>query len=98
MASIATNLFRASTNNENDLEKIEQFLDDEVRDSMFTRDDCIIEGEFLSRYEFPEKEADKLIASLEAPSELYLCVLTHDLSDGYASLRIFCNGRWDIKF
>ena len=27
MASIATNLFRASTNNENDLEKIEQFLD-----------------------------------------------------------------------
>lgn len=97
MADYATNLFYASTNNNKDLERIEQFLEEDIRDSMYIGDDCIIEGEFLSRYDYPEKEVNKLIASLEAPNELYLRVLTHDLSNEYVSFRIFSGGNWNIK-
>ncbi len=49
MADYATNLFYASTNNKKDLERIEQFLEENMRDSMYVGEDCIIEGEFLSR-------------------------------------------------
>lgn len=97
MANYATNLFYASTNNEKDLEKIEQFLDETGRDSLYSGDEGVIEGEFLSRYEFPEKEVNELIASLDAPNKLYLRVLTHDLSNEYVSFRIYSNGKWDIK-
>ena len=97
MADYATNLFYASTNNKKDLERIEQFLEEDMRDSMYVGEDCIIEGEFLSRYDYPEKEVNELIASLAAPNELYLRVLTHDLSNEYVSFRIFSGGKWNIK-
>ncbi len=97
MADYATNLFYASTNNKKDLERIEQFLEEDMRDSMYVGEDCIIEGEFLSRCEFPEKEVNELIASLDAPNELYLRVLTHDLTNEYVSSRIFSGGEWNIK-
>ena len=97
MADYAANLFYASTNNRKDLEKIEQFLEEDMRDSMYVGDDCIIEGEFLSRYNFPEKEVNDLIASLDAPDELYLRVLTYDLPNEYVSFRIYSNGKWNIK-
>ena len=97
MADYAANLFYASTNNRKDLEKIEQFLEEDMRDSMYVSDDCIIEGEFLSRYSFPEKEVNDLIASLDTPDELYLRVLTYDLPNEYVSFRIYSNGKWNIK-
>ena len=97
MADYTTNLFYASTSNKKDLERIEQFLEEDMRDSMYVGEDCIIEGEFLSRYDYPEKEVNELIASLEAPNELYLRVLTHDLSNEYVSFRIFSGGKWNIK-
>lgn len=97
MADYATNLFYASTPNEKDREKLEQFFDEETCDCMFMGDDNHIEGEFLSRCEFPEKEVNELIASLAAPNELYLRVLTHDLSNEYVSFRIFSGGKWNIK-
>lgn len=97
MADYAANLFYASTNNRKDLEKIEQFPEEDMRDSMYVGNDCIIEGEFLSRYSFPEKEVNDLIASLDAPDELYLRVLTYDLPNEYVSFRIYSNGKWNIK-
>lgn len=96
MADYATNLFLASTTNEKDLEKLEYFFGEEY-DGAYTGYDTIIEGEFLSRYEFPEKEVNNLIASLEKPDELYLRVLAYDFSNEYVSFRIFSNGKWDIK-
>lgn len=54
MANYATNLFFASTENQNDLERIGQFLDENLRDSMFEMYDECIDGEFCSRWKCPE--------------------------------------------
>lgn len=57
----------------------------------------IIDAEFSSRWEYPEKEIDGLVASLEAKDEIYIRILTYELEDEYMSFRIFLQGTWNIK-
>lgn len=54
MANYATNLFFASTENEEDLDKIGQFLDENF-DSVYERDDDSIEGEFFFRVDLSQR-------------------------------------------
>ena len=66
MANYATNIFYASTENQNDLNKIEA----------------------PSRWEYPEKEMDQLVASLEAKDKVYIKILTYEFENEYFSFRI----------
>ena len=96
MANIATNIFHATTANKQDLDKIEAFLDDNF-DGYINRYANVIDAEFSSRWEYPEKEINKLVDSLEAKNEIYMRILTHELEDEYVSLRKFSQGKWEIK-
>lgn len=97
MANYATNLFFASTENEQDLDKIEAFLDETFADSFIERMDDILKAEFSSRWVYPEELIDKLVESLEAKDKIYIRILTHELEDEYVSFRTFSQGTWNIK-
>ena len=96
MANSATNIFHASTENEQDLDKIEAFLDENFN-GYVNRYGNFVEAEFSSRWEYPEKEIDRLVESLEAKDKIYIRILTHELENEYVSFRIFSQGKWDIK-
>ena len=96
MANIATNIFHATTANKQDLDKIEAFLDDNF-DGYINRYANVIDAEFSSRWEYPEKEINTLVDSLEAKNEIYMRILTHELEDEYVSFRKFSQGKWEIK-
>ena len=96
MANYATNIFHASTENKQDLDKIEAFLDDNFN-GFVNRYGDTVDAEFSSRLEYPEKEIDELVASLEAKDKIYIRILTYELEDEYVSFRIFSQGKWDIK-
>ena len=96
MANIATNIFHATTANKQDLDKIEAFLDDNF-DGYINRYADVIDAEFSSRWEYPEKEINKLVDSLEAKNEIYMRIQTHELEDEYVSFRKFSQGKWEIK-
>lgn len=55
MANYATNIFYASTENEKDLDKVEKFLDETFCDCYLDRAEDSIEGEFFSKWDYPEK-------------------------------------------
>ena len=97
MANYATNIFHASTENKQDLDKIEAFLDDNFN-GFVNRYGDTVDAEFSSRWEYPEKEIDELVASLEAKDKIYIRILTYELEDEYVSFRIFSQGKWNIKF
>ena len=96
MANIATNIFHATTANKQDLDKIEAFLDDNF-DGYINRYADVIDAEFSSRWEYPEKEINKLVDSLEAKNEIYMRIITQELEDEYVSFRKFSQGKWEIK-
>lgn len=96
MANYATNIFHASTENKQDLDKIEAFLDDNFN-GFVNRYSDIVDAEFSSRWEYPEKEIDELVTSLEAKDKIYIRILTYELEDEYVSFRVFSQGKWDIK-
>lgn len=96
MANYATNIFHANTECEQDLDRIEAFLNDNF-DGYVNRYDNAIDAEFFSRWEYPEKEIDELIASLEAKDKIYIRIHTYELENEYVSFRIFSQGTWDIK-
>ena len=85
MANYATNIFYASTENQNDLNKIEAFLDDNFS--------C-----YANKYgNSVEKEMDQLVDSLEAKDKVYIKILTYEFENEYVSFRIFSQGKWEIK-
>lgn len=96
MANYATNIFHASTENKQDLDKIEAFLDDNFN-GFVNRYSDIVDAEFSSRWEYPEKEIDELVTSLEAKDKIYIRILTYELEDEYVSFRVFSQGKWNIK-
>lgn len=96
MANYATNIFHASTESKEDLDKIEAFLDDNFN-GLVNRYGDTVDAEFSSRWEYPEKEIDELVASLAAKDKIYIRILTYELEDEYVSFRIFSQGKWNIK-
>ena len=100
MANYATNLFFASTKNRKDLDRIEDFLNENFCDCYVSRDTCDngLEAEFYSRWEYPESLIDELIDSLEQRDEIYIRVLTYELCTEYVSFRIYDEGEWDIRY
>ena len=96
MANYATNIFYASTENPNDLNKIEAFLDENFCCYAIKYGNSV-DAEFPSRWEYTEKEIDQLIASLEAKDKVYIKILTYEFENEYVSLRIYSQGKWEIK-
>ena len=52
---LCDNIFYASTENEKDLDKVEKFLDETFCDCYLDRAEDSIEGEFFSKWDYPEK-------------------------------------------
>ena len=96
MANYATNIFHASTECKQDLDTIEAFLNENFN-GFVNRYNDIVEAEFFSRWEYPEKEIDELIASLKAKDKIYIRIHTYESENEYVSFRIFSQGTWDIK-
>ena len=96
MANYATNIFHARTENVQDLDKIEAFLDENFN-GYVERNGDMINAEFSSRWEYPEKEIDELVASLETKDEIYIRILTYELENEYVSFRKLSQGEWTIK-
>lgn len=82
--------------NKQDLNKIEAFLDDNFN-GFVNRYGDTVDAEFDSRWEYPEKEINELIALLVAKDKIYIRILTYELEDEYVSFRIFSQGKWNIK-
>lgn len=97
MANYATNIFYASTENEKDLDKVEKFLEDTFCDCCLNRTDGCIEGEFSSRWDYPEKEINEMISLLESKNEIYIRVLTYELCNEYVNFQVFSNGEWSYR-
>ena len=96
MANYVTNIFHARTENQNDLDVIEAFLEDNFSGNSNNYGNYV-NAEFSSRWEYPEKEINKLIVSLEDKDKVYIKILTYDLESEYVSFRIYSQGQWDIK-
>lgn len=96
MANYATNIFHARTENQQDLDKIEAFLDDTFNGFVNRQGDSL-DAEFSSRWVYPEEEIKKLIESLEAKDKAYIKILTYEFEDEYVSFRVFSQGKWNIK-
>lgn len=97
MANYATNDFFARTEHEKDLITIEQFIEEKFCDNYIARHGQCVESEFYSKWECPQKEMDELIASLEAPEQIYIRILSYELANEYVSFRTFSNGVWNTK-
>lgn len=93
MANYATNIFYASTENEKDLDRVENFLEDTFCDCYLDRSEDSIEGEFSSKWDYPEKEINKMISLLEDKGNIYIRVLTHELCNEYVNFQVFSNGK-----
>ena len=98
MANYATNLFFCSTENENDLEKVEKFLDEKFFDCYLERSEDYVEWRVLFKVGLPEALINEMIESLEDKQGIYIRVLTHELCNEYVSFRIFSQGEWDIRY
>ena len=97
MANYCTNLFFASTENEHDLNMIEKYLDEHFESYMEMYDNSI-DGEFGSRWSYPEETIDGMMKNVEEPGKLYIRVLSHELQGEYVSFRTFSNGKWNIHY
>ena len=96
MANYTTNIFHASQENKQELDQIEELLNDNLN-GLVNRYGDTVDAEFSSRWEYPEKEIDELVASLAAKDKIYIRILTYELEDEYVSFRIFSQGKWNIK-
>lgn len=97
MANYATNIFYASTENEKDLDMVEKFLDDTFGDCYLDRGEDYIEGEFSSKWDYPEKEINEMISLLEDKDKIYIRLLTHELCNEYVNFQVFSNGEWSYR-
>lgn len=98
MANYATNIFYASTEErERSLIRWRTFLEDTFCDCYLDRSEDSIEGEFSSKWEYPEKEINKMISLLENKDKIYIRVLTHELCNEYVNFQVFSNGEWSYR-
>lgn len=96
MANYATNIFYARTECSKDLDTIEAFQDRTSTAISIVRT-IAIDAEFSSRWEYPEEEISKLIASLANKNKVYIKILSYEFDSDYVSFRIFSQGKWNVK-
>ena len=75
MANYATNLFLAKTKCKKDLERINDFFIENFCDCDMEMAEDYIQGEFYSKWTYPEEMIDRLIESLETRNDIYIRVL-----------------------
>ena len=96
MANMCTNILYCRTEHESDLKKVEDFLEENF-DAYQELNEENLEAEFESRWDYPETLMNKLWDSLEHKENIYIRILSHCLEDEYVCLRVFKNGKWEIK-
>ncbi len=96
MANVCTNIFYCQTNNTENLDIFENALTDAFSCDLYTRDEKCIQGEFYSKWTFPETFFDDLITKLHPDDSLYIRILSYEFGMEYAGFRIFKNNRWVI--
>ena len=72
MANYATNLFLAKTQCKKDLERINNFFIENFCDCDMEVAEDYIQGEFYSKWTYPEGMIDRLIESLETRNDIYI--------------------------
>lgn len=95
MANLCTNIFYCSTNKAENITKIEQFLCDRFDMEYYTSDGDSIEGEFYSKWSFPEEEFTQLLSLIAPDDNLYIRVLSYEFGCEYASFRIYRHNEWE---
>jgi hypothetical protein len=97
MANYCTNLFFASTENEQDLNMIEKYLDEHFETYLEVYEDTL-DGEFTSRWTFPCESIDEMMKNIQEPNKLYIRILSNELQCEYVSFRTFSQGKWNIHY
>ena len=100
MANMCTNMLYCKTENAENYKKVLDFLEEKFEVYFINEetDSNYFEGEFYSKWSFPEQEFEELIESLTDDETLYIRILSHELCSEYASFRIYQNSEWDIRF
>ena len=100
MANICTNLFFCSTENKENLKTVENYMTDTFGEGWYCycSDEQMVEGEFESKWSFPENFFERITAELSHAKTLYMRILSYEFGNEYASFRVYRDGEWDIKF
>lgn len=97
MANICTNMFYCSSDKEQNIRKIEQFISEQFGWDGCDAEDNSLEGEFGSRWSFPESVMEELISTFDEDDTLYIRVLSYEFGCEYVSFRVYRNGEWSIN-
>ena len=98
MANLCTNIFYCSTDNASNLEIITRFMNETFDWEYHMGSETDIEGEFYSKWTFPQKAFDEMMKTLQPDDSLYIRVLSYEFGLEYAEYRIFKNCNWHIHF
>lgn len=97
MANTCTNIFFCKTESEDNLKIISDFMTKTFEWEYCNEDDPRIEGDFNSKWSFPESEFEELISRLHPDDSLYMRILSHELGSEYVSYRIFKDNEWEVR-
>ncbi|WP_234200093.1 hypothetical protein [Porphyromonas gingivalis] len=64
----------------------------------YCSDEQMVEGEFESKWSFPENFFERITTELSHDKTLYMRILSYEFGNEYASFRVYRDGEWDIKF
>lgn len=96
MANICTNILYCSTEHEDDLKRVERFLEEHF-EAYLQNCGNSLEAEFESFWDYPEVKMNRLMSTIECVGKLYVRILSYCLENEYACLRVFKDGAWELK-
>lgn len=97
MANVCTNMFYCSSDKEQNILKIEQFISEQFGWDAYYTECNFIEGEFCSRWSFPESVMEEMVSTLDEDDTLYIRVLSYEFGCEYVSFRVYRDGEWSIN-
>lgn len=92
MANICSNRLYCSTDNDRNMEKIMYYLDGVFGLSELNGEVNWMQSAFESRWTFPEREFEALMAELEHDPTLFIEIVSFEPGMGYLEAHIFQNG------
>lgn len=99
MANICTNMFYFASEQAESIQRLSEFLDAHFEWWCNDGDTLYLEGEFDSKWAFPEELfADFIAEQLSTDETLYLRILSYEFGCEYASFRVYSEQAWRINF
>ena len=101
MANICDNTFFASSENQESLNVLAAFLEENLSVDFIDQSEDYLDLQFSSRWVFPCEVFEELLKEHKELSEdttLYMRCLSTEYGCDYVSYRTYRDGAWDIRF